>query len=390
MLPLIPSCRYLMFAIVIISNAIICSVSVWNYFIAQAINHNLQVDAYLVFLGAFSLSFVFLIIFMGLIWRRSVTCHVWFESLWVGVFFCLEFAGAVGLSSIVPTLMCDPSSVVTPLPQSCTSTQVLLAFTWICSITLLGYLLLLVISASLHARTDYRVWHRAVRHFDWPNLPDAVEESTISSSSSPSGRDSPMSIVAPKPRRIVPAALFGYRRPTSSEYKIDPFIHRGPSVHVIRPPPTAAPPQMTQQPRIVSWGYQASAFYPVHVQATFASHPYGTQLPAPRTHDMPPTPPPLGDWPRADAVSQPRREKRQPALQQLPPPPPPPLFQSALVSAPYHVATPAMPPPAALVSPRSRPSGPRSRSRSQTGDWMRPPPLDLSQVSSFGEKTTRR
>jgi hypothetical protein len=202
-----------------------------------------------------------------------------------------------------------------------------------------------------------------------------------------------LSIVAPKPRRIVPAALFAYRRPTSSEYKIDPFIHRGPSVHIIRPPPTAVPPpQMTQtQPQNNSYfGYQTSAFYPVHVQTTLVSqHPYSTQLPA-RTHDMPPTPPPLGDWPRADAVSQPRREKRKPA-----PPPPRPLsrlYSTAPNSAPYHVASPTRPPPVALVSPRSRPSGPRSRSRSQTGDWTRPPPLDLSKVSSFGERitTTRR
>jgi hypothetical protein len=387
MLSLIPSCRYLMLAIVILSNAIICSVSVWNYFIAQAINYNLQVDAYLVFLGAFSLSFIFLTIFTGLIWKNSVTCHVWYESLWVGVFFCLEFAGAVGLSSVVPELLCNASSVVTPLPQSCTSTRVLLAFTWICSITLMGYFLLLVITASLHARIDYRVWHRPVRHFNWPELPD-TEESTESSKSSTTGLRSPMSIVAPKPRRIVPAALFAYRRPTSSEYRIDPFFHRPPTVHVIRPPPTAVPPpQMTQQPQNSYWGYQASAFYPVHVQKTLASHPYVTQVP-PRTHDIPSTPPPLGDWPRADAVSQPRRQKRQPA----PPPlsPPEVLYSSGPISAPYNVETPALPPPVALVSPRSRPSGPRSRSRSQTGDWTRPPPLDLSKVSSFGERTTRR
>jgi len=372
MLSLIPSCRYLMFAVFILSNAIICSVSVWNFFIAQAINQYLHIDAFLIFVGALSIAFIFFMIFTEMLLRKSFTCRVWFECIWVGVFFTLEFVGAVGLSVTAPSLMCDPSYDLPP--YSCSSTQVLLAFTWICSIILLGYFLLLLISAIVYAKRNPRIWHQPVRHFELPESTNSVE-SAPTSTSGLTNRKSFMSIKAPRPRRVVPPALFAHRQATSSEFKIEPFHIRPLSTHIIRSPPVAAfPQQMVQNTRPVAAGYQASSFYPAHMQTTLASLPIGS-LPTARIRDLPPSPPPLGSWPRLNAVSKPLHEKRQQA----------PLASLQVRTVTQDVSSGAMSPPAA----RTRPSGPRSRSRSQTGDWTRPPPLDLSKLSSFGERSRK-
>jgi hypothetical protein len=375
---LIWTCRFLLFGIFVVSNAVICSVAVWNFFIAQAINHNLQIDAFLIVIAALSLAFMSFIIICGLVRRHSFVVRVWFDCVWVGVFFALHFSGAVTISSIVPSLMC-PSSTAFQLAGSCASTQVLMAFTWICAVCLLAYFQLLFISALVYARTDPRIWNRAVRHFVLSDVPD----SAAPLASEPYKRRSFMSIVAPRPRRPAPSALYAFSGGfgNDDEHNAEPSDMRRHSSHrsILPPLPAAPAPQhMVQRAREATVA-QVSSFYPQHVQVAIAVSPTNMQ-PIKRLEA---SPPPLGDWPRIDALSQPvrgqpRKTPRSSRTGQ----------NSRSSPSKYAVTTVPLVPPAALTIPaRSRPSGPRAREASR--DWNRPPPLDLSNISSFGDRRRR-
>jgi len=498
-----------MFAVLILSNAIICTFSVWNFFIAQDIPQILQIDAFLIFISASGLAFIFFMIFIEVIRRHSVTCRVWFECVWVGVYFLMQFSGAVVLSTIGPSMMCAPSAPA----DSCRSTMVLLSFVWINSINLLGYFLLLVISAILYANHDSRIWSRAVRHFVWPDhgffsatapAPRSVDSEPTSMSGLNGGRlglgfgvgkynnvynvskadvgtggpttgnkrRSIISIIAPKPRRTAQSNVLGYEREHGPEHIIEPFDAPHPSgggpgndinaydtmaygntygntygnyvnnnsdnqtgqgptawnVAITRPAravAAAAGPSSSQMAertrRRVSRTYPDTSFYATHVQTALAaqpydaapplrvqnpSHPTPSSTPPPVSLPPPPPPPPpvslkpqrsqkpQNDARRTDTTSSrktgekrlivsPAQAESELEWQQSRSRPRQRAVVSPLQSQPV---VPTFPSPVAVTSPRSRPSGPRSRSKSQNGDWTRPPPLDLSGVSSFGER----
>lgn len=360
--------RYAVFAIFAICNAIICSAAVWNLSIARTLGWNFQVDIYLIFVGASGLALIFTIIFVEFARRNAVLNMVWFECVWVGLFWTMELAGAAALTAIVPNHMCDPAVRIL-VDNSCSSTQLLLAFSWICTITLLGYFLLLVISTILHHKRDRRIWQRTVRNFPWSPSCDHL------SSEPPSPiipRFTPKSstVLAPTPRRAAPAAMYSHRAGLSTDYHIE--YYKPPPPLTNQPvPPAAVAPVRNHLPRTrnVTENHPGASFYPHYIQPSLISQPPRT-LPPTRQHHLPPSPPPLGDWPRANAVSQPLRIKRNNAPQ--------PMAATPTMEAAVGVSTPIP------SLPRSRPSGPRRRSNS-TGD-NRPPPLDLSKITTFKER----
>jgi type IV secretory pathway TrbD component len=393
MLTLLLSCRYLMFVVFILCNAVICGVSVWNFFIAQAINWNLQVDAFVIVVGASALVFIFPVIFVNLVAKTLFVCRVWFECAWVGLFFCLEFAAAVGLTAIVPSLLCTNTAGII-VPGSCTSTQVLLAFTWTCAIILLGYFFLLLLSSIMVAKSDPRIWQRPVRQFTYPDnvMPGWTESGTRLVEKPVTQRRSRVSIVAPRPRRVAPAALYefqsgigndGYNSPPNSPPRARKSISRPAPIAPIASSSTRQ--QTSQWVRDIS-RQQPTSFYPQHVQTTFASYSFPPYQPPARVKspDLPPIPQPqpLGDWPRPDALSQPLRGRRQKRTVRSPPPP----LRDVNATIPPTIIAPtiAPPPPAFVISPtRSRPMGPRTRS--QGGDLGRSRPYHS--VGALGERT---
>lgn len=195
-------------------------------------------------------------------------------------------------------------------------------------------------------------------------------------------------IAAPRPRRIIaiPEPILAYRSGLSLDYEIEHYqppalgatdlelSNNGPisplsPISPVAISPTQIPPQPPQ--RALSAAF--APFYPTHVQTAInqsLKRPSTAHLsPVRRLPYVPsPSPPPLGDWPRRDATSQPARGKRKPATQNLPP-----------ISTPYSFTmTTAAQQSQPLVTPytRSRPSGPRRRSNS--GENPRPPNIGLS------------
>ncbi|KAF8969977.1 hypothetical protein BDZ97DRAFT_176945 [Flammula alnicola] len=247
-------------------------------------------------------------------------------------------------------------------------------------------------------------------------------------------------IAAPRPRRIsaIRNAILSYRSGLSLEYEIEHYQAPEPVAELdtsndrpVPPVPAAAPSPPPLQPVRQSTQQQqpvfSTPFYHSAVQTAIEDQPQHRPQPPPpaqlgQIRRLPPSPPPLGDWPRLDATSRPRTKRKplphplpepepepqpqiplrsqplpQPRRQswQLPPPSQPqpqpqprpqphPVSQSSLHALDAHAAalTAALQPLASQsTSWRSKPSGPRRRSSSI--DDNRPPHLDLSNISSF-------
>lgn len=351
--------RYVLFGVFIVCNAIIASVAVWNLSLAQVVQMNFPVIAYLVFLGASGLAFIFTVIFIELARRNALTSRVWFECTWVAVYFIMELVGASAFSSLVPAKMC-PKQAEKRAHGSCISTHVLLAFTWICTTILLCYLLILIISSFIHHKHDSRIWQCNIHNF--PSCGSGRLASAPPTPTLPRFISRAPTIVAPKPRRPPPADLiYSYRSGLSPEYEIE---HYRPPTHLASQPVPPIPAASStlhrmQSTRLAAANYAPTTFYPQAVQSSLITQPSPSKQPQARQQaNTAPSPPPLGDWPRADVLLQPSRSRRLP-------------------TSPEMSETPS------ASQSRQRPTGPRKRSAS--GD-NRPPPLDLSKISVFRDR----
>jgi hypothetical protein len=305
----------------------------------------------------------------------------------------------------------------------------------------LGYFTLLFVLTMVKRREDSSIWHYNVRKFPLVNC--QALKSAPASPSLPRFHGEPPVIAAPRPRRIaaIRQAILSYRSGLSLEYDIEHY--QTPDL-----PPAAARTQKTQKLSALP-SPPPPVHAPVHQQPVFSTPFYHTAVqvaiedqqlqPLPPVQQsqirrLPPSPPPLGDWPRLDAASRPRTAKRKPLPQPLPPaqvePEPPIQSRSGAVprlqprlqlhhsppqpqprsrpqpptqsrhqpvpqltapnptSASYVFDAPALSaalqPLASQPTPwraNSRPSGPRRPSDSINDG--RPPPLDLSSISSF-------
>jgi len=288
--------------------------------------------------------------------------RVWFELLWVLLFFMMELAGAAAITARNSQLCNSNTSV-----SSCVSTQVLQVFTWICAISLLGYFIFLYVSAILKYKDDATIWSCSVRKFFWQQTRKSATAPL------PSFRTQVPVITAPRPRRIVtvPEAELAYRSGLSLDYEIEhyqppaseatdlgpsaagvplsplPLLFQPPSKPISSAP---VPPSRVLQPPQNTLPAAFAPFYPSYIQTAInpGLPPQVQRLPQSRS----PSPPPLGDWPRRDAISLPARGKRK----QNPPAP----YSFTMPTAQQHHDQ----------STRPRPSGPRQRTNS--GDHRLP------------------
>lgn len=228
-----------------------------------------------------------------------------------------------------------------------------------------------------HRKKDPQIWHCSVRNFPWSDMRQCLASAPTTPTLPRFHKNAPP-IVAPKPRRPpVNPAMYSYRSGLGSEYQIEHFKPPSPDASRPVPPiPAAAPP--LQRTRDTTTSFVVPSLYPQHMQSAISlqhaspSHTPPPPQPPTQTHQLPPSPPPLGDWPRRDAVAQPLRIKRK-------------STRSTAASDFPPVGT----PPPNSFPPRTRPTGPRTRS-SSNGESSRPPPLDLSNVGSYVNSSHRR
>jgi hypothetical protein len=331
--------RYFLFAITLISNAIICSAAAWNLPIAKNTNLHTQqqVDIYMIFLGALSLVFVIPMVFADVFFPRAIAGRVWVECLWVDFLWLLHLIGVIFVTAFLPHDMCTPEAKFIN-GDSCTSAKVILAFSWICTTNLSIYLFTLLVSAMLHYRQDCTVWSSQVRSYPWYANCHKLE-SRPSTPLPRHPRQPPIS--APQPRRPI-------RLPTRSMLS---YLHKAEIMHVPAldpedPPPVRRASQRATMGQAAASSAQLTVLYPLHVQAVWGTSAAGPSsgggggdnpafsptsarphrtAPAPSTATLPPngSPPPLWNWPRADIMTQPPPvRKKAVAVPSAPRPPP--------------------------------------------------------------------
>lgn len=312
-----------------------------------------QIDIYLILVGCLGLAHIFTVIFIELAYRHGITGRVWFECLWVGLFWLLYLGGASAVTSIAPAHMCD---VQRRIIDTCTSTHLLLAFTWIMTIILLSYFFLLVTASLVHLKHDSRIFHCYVHKFPWGQFRRSLP-SAPASPSLPGFLKKMPSIIAPKPLRPVPTAIYTHRAGLGSEYEIESYATPAPDMNdTLEQFPRAPPIPIVHNSYDIpqSREFTPPSFYPTYLQSALTLGSRQPEPPLPQTqhrqlrlHQPPYDPSPLGNWPRRNPTSPPPARTRNTAVLPVP------------VTAPVAAAAVAR---HDSIPPRPRPSGPRQRS----------------------------
>lgn len=160
--------RYALFALYVICSGVLVTAAAWHLGLANTVGAPAQLDAYIIFLGAFGLFFVLAITFIDTLRKHAVTSAVWFELAWIGLFWVFYLAAASAATAIGPSTFCSPSSVnVLGWRDACSAIKLILAFTWLGTVAFLTHLFALLVLSLLHAPHAPGVWHSGVRDFPW-------------------------------------------------------------------------------------------------------------------------------------------------------------------------------------------------------------------------------
>jgi len=359
----IQSIRYSVFALFLVCNAIICSVAVWNLSLARAAGLDSQVDIYLAVLGALGVLFILPIFCIDIFRKNALPGRVWFECTWVGVFWMLELAGASAATATLPGLLCA-SNVKGLTSDACTSSTVLMTFTWLCAFCLLLYLIGLSICAIVHQEDDAKIWHASVRFFPWfgtkARLGSAPPTPTTSQVK---GWAKPFRLAHNTPRKTAHSAAFS---------EVD--LEAGGKVEIKGSPVTA--PQMRRPA-----GNSLAVPLPVA-----SAYPAKSQPPAAKSAQLP-----VGELPRSmqqQRLSRPRKGGVSPiGPPPSQPPPPVPEASSSQLVPPRS----AVPPHSSTKPAVSSPLRPKYHRNGSPGGRRPPPaPLDLSKISAYYANDVRR
>lgn len=223
-------------------------------------------------------------------------------------------------------------------------------------------------AAIVRQKHDPEIWHAGVREFCRSHSRNSLT-SAPNSPSLPRFHKPTPDVMAPQPRRAPPPMVFAHRSGLGPEYQIEHYQPTSPAAERPFPPiPAAAPPHHLRENTRTATSQSslpAPSLYPLQLNSSLTPHQLSRASPA--------TPPPLGDWPRADAVAQPAQSKRKQ--------PPAEFTFPARGSAIPEPTSATNSSPSSSSPPRSRPTGPRKRSSSN--EILRPPPLDLTRISAF-------
>jgi len=393
---LLKAIRYLVFVVLIFSNAIVTSVAVLNLSIVQASMSFSAVATgtatYLIVIATIGLLLIFPIIFVEISGKKVFLGMVWFELAWVGLFGLMTLIGASLITSEGSRELCVPSSIMESqlVTSPCSSAQVLGVFTWMPVTFLLPYGILLSILALVRSKKDPSIWKCLVREMPVEKILKGVNRMSIVAAL-PQIRKSPV-IHAPKPRYIIPP-LLNCRSARNSAYDF-----QTPTMPAKSAPLREMRMSSSLSPSVTQGPYTSTAFYNPSVQKAMTSADRSRAPPPPppvqlrKGREGQTSPPPLGDWPRLDATSRPRTKRNHRAALQAQGPParePSITYQQrpALVEGP--------------VSPRTSPTRTRPPGSGRLGSagsmesgsgspsQHRPPPLDLSKISAHRTRSQR-
>ncbi|KAF7966082.1 hypothetical protein HWV62_40192 [Athelia sp. TMB] len=216
-----------------------------------------------------------------------------------------------------------------------------------------------LLAIAARKKRDPEIWHASVREFCRSQTKWLLASEPASPVLPRFKKEPVLDIVAPQPRRPVPDTAYSHRAGMGPDYGIE--FYSPTREHEL--PTLPQPVQTAQRARTAVMAPAAvppPSLYPIHIQSS--------AQPQRRAPAASSSPPPLGNWPRADAVNQPVRKnsKRKPV---------PPAGLDA--EPPVHASPVDAQKPTVANPPRPR------RKRTTSGEIQRPPPLDLSKISSF-------
>ncbi|EIW60036.1 uncharacterized protein TRAVEDRAFT_45293 [Trametes versicolor FP-101664 SS1] len=352
--------RYSSFGLFILCNAVVCCVSVWNLALAQQIGWNPLIDAYMITIGALGILFIFPVLCIDLLRKNSLVGRVWFECIWVGVFWVLQLAGAAAITAILPNLLCSVAADILQ-PSSCISTKVLLAFAWLGAVNLLVYFCVLMATVIYHMKDDSQVWSGNTRMYPWYRVREAL----------PSGRPEPLRTWSKPP---VPAATPQIRLPSDLSRRSSTRSSMFDS-EKLSAVPSRTPMTSNKSARILQSAWISATVTPASPPSDGSSE-YGTS-----SSDLTSTP--TGIPPSAMYI--PYSSTIKPSPLGTGPPPRSSSLSATFGGAPLSAAPSrkggAIPPSPLVpsVGRKNSSSGPRPKSKRKS---TRPPPLDMTRLHS--------
>jgi len=163
--------RYVVFVLFVLCSVITISIAGWNLSLAQKLRLSSSytaVDGFLIFVGALGTVCLFPIMLIDLLRKNALTSQVRFESALMCVFWLLQIIGAAAMTitSVNSTVVCIPGSLQTQL-EYCTSSRVLLTFSWIAAVNSLIYFCTLMVLTIMRYTEDQQIWKASTLEYPW-------------------------------------------------------------------------------------------------------------------------------------------------------------------------------------------------------------------------------
>lgn len=239
------TCRYAYFAfltsLLLVQLGLAASTVSYHQFALQR-----QITVYSVFVSVLGLLLTCIIMCVDILRENALFSRVIIEVSWLAVLFALEIADASALTGVLPQLTCSDGRV-------CDLFGGLTGISWVTTLTVVTYLLVLLTCTILHHEAYPHVWKTGVREFPWfmNSRPGSRLPSRPNSPEKPRGPKEPFyrkhsdlsapQLVAPQPRYFANPILPDDYHPNSSSP--GPIIEIAPKAHIQSSPrlnPTAS------------------------------------------------------------------------------------------------------------------------------------------------------
>lgn len=308
--------RYIVFASFVLCNAVVVTSAIWNLSVVQHTAPLAAVSAkYSIFVGSAGLLFIFPVLFLEIANKDIFVTKVWFELVWVASFCVLGLVGAAISTVAGIDSLCRRSLPTEPVSAQCISNRVLQGSSWMGSLLMLSYFVLLALFSLLKNKEDGTIWNCYTRKFPWtfsqtqlPSTPLSPigpghqrKTSKISIRSLRrfiSKSSKAPTIAAPRPRHAVNTqaiqeGILSYRSGLSLEYEIE---HFQPGLRPIVRPEAAFVIEEKPQPHPIASPPPSHSLYPEHMRAAMGSMGVRERPFNAPSSSQPPNP--IGNWPQ--------------------------------------------------------------------------------------------
>jgi len=327
--------RYVVFVLFVLCSVVTIGIGAWNLALSNTLllpSSSAAVDTFLIFVGALGAVCLFPIMLIDILRMNVLTSQVRFETALMGLFWLLQTTGATAttITYMSSTVVCLADSPQASL-EYCTSSTVLLSFSWIAAANSLIYFCTLMVLAIMRYSQDGQVWKASTMDYPWVG-----SRESLGSEAQEPVKEGKKSFALPAVPAAVRTARTSFAARMFAGKQVPDF-----EKHVQQPTSAAVPQPQPTLPLVQPSARQGS---------------HGPRWPAPRT-----------------APAQPRRPREHTHT-------PSTYSASSAGSSPYGLSD-GSSSNIGLLSPASNPRHTHQRQRSL--HTRRPPPLDLTLVTSF-------